>query len=303
VLFSNEDEDRLYEEDGKLYLTKKIADKISSREDEFKAIWGDAILTRVFNLVDYAVNNNIIGKETKEKMDLNKDQLVDKIKAIYNWAKQEGLEIANTFDCVPAIFLVQNEEPETEKQNQLIKQYNEWLGHNNLLNKLDEIAFDKLWILFCGASGVVSSLRAREDYIQWDIINGKVRLVSESKYNNKHYADAAESAIKEVNTQIKSFFKSQTGRELDGCDLMEAALSFNWDKRRSTVTSQPVVRIGDLTNDSGRNMQKGYRNMLKGAMQAIRNTRAHANLDDHPEEAAHLIYISSQLMNKFDSKL
>jgi uncharacterized protein (TIGR02391 family) len=127
----------------------------------------------------------------------------------------------------------------------------------------------------------------------WSIIHPIVLKVANKKFNDSHYADAVESAFKELNDVIKKEYKNIKGTEEDGDALMRKAFSVN----------QPIFKLADQTKDSGKNVQQGYMDIFAGAMKGIRNPIAHANLDVHPEEAWELIVLASHLFKMWDKRL
>lgn len=124
----------------------------------------------------------------------------------------------------------------------------------------------------------------------WDIIHPKIRSVSENRYNSKEYADSVEASLKEVNTRVKNVVKTSIGQELDGASLMEKALSLD----------NPIIKLDDLSTESGRNIQKGYLKIFSGTMTGIRNPKAHENVIIDNVRAQHLITLASLLMYKLD---
>lgn len=63
----------------------------------------------------------------------------------------------------------------------------------------------------------------------------------------------------------------------------------------------PIIRFCDLTDDTGKNTQLGYMQMLAGAMSALRNPKAHSNdIVLSKEEAMRRLMYASMLMYKID---
>lgn len=136
----------------------------------------------------------------------------------------------------------------------------------------------------------------REGYISqdfWADIHRRIASKARSRFENTHYADAVESALKEVNACVKEIVKRKAGIEMDGADLMHKAFSPN----------SPIIVLGDLSTESGRNIQKGYMEIFAGAMTGIRNPKAHDNLDITANRAKHFIYLASLLMQKVDERI
>lgn len=122
------------------------------------------------------------------------------------------------------------------------------------------------------------------------LLHPVVAALSAARFSAGHYADAVEAAFKEVNAVVKAKFLARTGQELDGASLMTSAFS----------PKNPVLVLGDITTDSGRNIQQGYMQIFSGAMTGIRNPKAHANLQISEERALHLLLLASLLMHKID---
>jgi len=117
--------------------------------------------------------------------------------------------------------------------------------------------------------------------------------VSYSKYIDGYYSDAVESAIKEINTRLKALYKKYKNRELDGFDLFN--MVFNND-----INKTLFVAGEDLTSQSGKDEQEGYRFLFIGLWKGIRNPKAHANIEMSKEECAERLIFASMLMNKIE---
>ncbi|ADZ09772.1 Conserved hypothetical protein CHP02391 [Methanobacterium lacus] len=130
----------------------------------------------------------------------------------------------------------------------------------------------------------------------WDLIHENIVKVSKSRFNNEHYADAVESAFKEVNIRVKRIVENKIGQELDGKHLMDTAFSFS-------NTSNPTIILDDLSKKTGKNIQRGYKQLFSGSMQAIRNPKAHENIEINKNEAIHFIFLASSLMFKLDNAI
>jgi uncharacterized protein (TIGR02391 family) len=124
----------------------------------------------------------------------------------------------------------------------------------------------------------------------WSIIHNSIVSVAKEKFEDEHFADAAESAFKEVNTRVKGIVKNKIGEELDGANLMFKAFP----------SRNPLIILGDLSTETGRNIQEGYLHIFAGAMLGIRNPKAHDNITISRERAIHFIVLASLLMYKLD---
>ncbi len=125
---------------------------------------------------------------------------------------------------------------------------------------------------------------------KWTKIHPEIAKVSKSRFETDHYGDATEAAFKEVNDIIKKAYLKKTEKEEDGDSLM----------RRSFSPGNPVFLLADLSTESGRNIQQGYMEIFAGSMKGIRNPKAHANMDVHPEESWEMIMLASHLMRMWD---
>lgn len=125
-----------------------------------------------------------------------------------------------------------------------------------------------------------------------DLLHSEIIKVSKDKFMDGYYADAVESAFKEINSRVKKIFsQKKPGEKIpDGANLMTRVFS----------ADNPIIELDDLTNDSGRNVQLGYMQMLAGAMTGIRNPKAHANIIITREEALNSLFFASLLMDKID---
>jgi len=124
----------------------------------------------------------------------------------------------------------------------------------------------------------------------WSIIHEDITKVARNRFEDEYYADAVESAFKEINRRVKEIVKDKTGEELDGANLMNKAFSLE----------KPMIVLDDLSTETGKNIQKGYMQIFAGAMTGIRNPKAHENIKISKEKAIHFIFLASLLMYKLD---
>lgn len=134
------------------------------------------------------------------------------------------------------------------------------------------------------------SYRGVGDNWIWVLIHPLIAEVTRRRFDDGHYADAAETAFKAVNTRVKQMWKAAGEEEKDGKALMLSALS----------VKRPVIRLDDLSTESGNNIQEGYMHIFAGAMQAIRNPKAHEIITITQERALHFLVLASLLMSKLD---
>lgn len=65
-------------------------------------------------------------------------------------------------------------------------------------------------------------------------------------------------------------------------------------------SNAPLIEFCDRSDSSGSNIQKGFMEMLAGAMSALRNPKAHANITISQEDATRRLIFASMLMYKID---
>jgi uncharacterized protein (TIGR02391 family) len=129
----------------------------------------------------------------------------------------------------------------------------------------------------------------------WPLIHPKIKGVSEPRFRDMHYKDSVFTAFIEVEDRVRTIVKNKTGEDFSGSQLMMKAFSPN----------NPIIKLDDLTTQTGIDLQRGYMEIYTGAMLAIRNPKAHRNFKISKENAIHLLFIASTLMynleNKFES--
>lgn len=126
----------------------------------------------------------------------------------------------------------------------------------------------------------------------WGLIHPRIEKTSKELYLDGHYSDAACDAFIEINDRVKKLFSILHPQEKvpDGDAVMKTVFS----------AKSPIIEICDQSNTTGINIQKGYMEMLSGAISALRNPKAHANITITSEEAMRQIIFASMLMYKID---
>ena len=126
------------------------------------------------------------------------------------------------------------------------------------------------------------------------LIHPEIMRVAESRMNSGHYADAVEGAFKELNNAVKDKAGPKLDNELDGQKLMQHVFSQN----------NPILLVEDnLESHTNKDTQQGYMMMFSGAMSAIRNPKAHENMEISKEDAIRKLMFASMLMYKLESSL
>ena len=127
----------------------------------------------------------------------------------------------------------------------------------------------------------------------WMLIHPQIVKVSKGLFDDGHYANAALDAFIEINDRVKRLFcvvNPSADKIPDGENAMNIVFSSN----------NPLLEFCDRSTDSGQNTQKGFMQMLAGAMSALRNPKAHANITISQEDAMRRLVFASMLMYKID---
>ena len=127
----------------------------------------------------------------------------------------------------------------------------------------------------------------------WSCIHPRICLVSKKLYEDGHYADSAVDAFIEINDRVKQIYKRLSpnpDKSLDGQALMNKVFS----------KDDALLEICNRGVESGEDIHNGTRFMLVGAMSALRNPKAHANITISAEEAMRRLMFASMLMYMID---
>lgn len=136
--------------------------------------------------------------------------------------------------------------------------------------------------------GVVNQ---REDAF-WRYVPQSIQRVAMGLFVEGYYAESVEAALKEINIRVKSEFRKRTGQEADGADLMKKAFS----------PSAKVIELSQSeTAETRKSEQQGYMELFSGAMSALRNPKAHANVRLEKEDAVRQLVFSGMLLSKFET--
>lgn len=130
-----------------------------------------------------------------------------------------------------------------------------------------------------------------KNFDMWCIMHPTIISVSQSRFNSGWYADAVEAAFKEINTRVKEMYQQKKGIIKDGVELMYSAFS----------AKNPILQFAPTSYYSEFDVQEGYMHMFAGAMQGIRNPKAHANETIDKEDAFRKLAFASMLMYKLDT--
>lgn len=92
-------------------------------------------------------------------------------------------------------------------------------------------------------------------------IHTKIHSTSKKLFDDGHYASATFEAYKMLDKEVASMAKSSES----GVKLMMSALS----------EVSPLIRLTNLSTQSEKDEQQGYKFIFSGAVMAIRNPRGH----------------------------
>ena len=120
-------------------------------------------------------------------------------------------------------------------------------------------------------------------------LHSDVRTVAEPYVRDSYPAAAVFEAVKAINLRVKKL----AGRDAeDGAGMMGSVFS----------TTKPRLLLADVTTQTGRDIQEGYRFWFMGVMSALRNPAAHEHFAALPEtEAFEFLGFASALMRRLDT--
>ena len=122
----------------------------------------------------------------------------------------------------------------------------------------------------------------------WQDIHPNISKISKDLFCDGHFSAAAEIAIKEVESQMRTLFKQYNPTAAlpkDAASLIGALLA-----------ETGLHKFCDTTDISGRNYRKGIQQIFEGAFSAYRNPAMHQNLSCTQREAFERITLASQMM-------
>lgn len=116
-----------------------------------------------------------------------------------------------------------------------------------------------------------------------------IKKASGKLFKDGHYASAIFEAYKALNNYVKRRSKR---KKLDGKDLMSKVFRFEYDQEIDQIERKPVLQLSELRNRSERDEQEGFMFLFMGAMQGIRNPKAH-DLIEQEDPYKTLQYLSA----------
>ena len=211
------------------------------------------------------------------------DTVIAELKALYDYPRVHfKLPAYERFHDDIRAFVYENKFEHTEEwdiiSNNLLYKSTQYLVNSEADTILIQLESLKRKMLSC------------EHTPLWMYIHPRIERVSMEKFSHGFFADAVESAFKEVNHRVKQIYLQQRGEEKDGQDLMRSTFS----------PKDPVLTFEALGSTSAKNVQEGYMQIFAGAMQGIRNPKAHENQTISEDSAVKRLILASLLMDKID---
>lgn len=153
ILNTEKDEQKLFDEDPKIFAIKYINEKSSSFTGNFLSVFGKEKLTNIHRVVKMMVDEEVLKLTTKEEAKISIDKIFDQVHQIFTWAKVENFEMIKYFKIVPAIILILKtislfDETKLNGAKTWLKAYNIWLTSNKMLEEFDEDEPSSLWKIF-----------------------------------------------------------------------------------------------------------------------------------------------------------
>ena len=136
----------------------------------------------------------------------------------------------------------------------------------------------------------------------WTIIHPSIINVAKNRFDSGQRYDAVVAAIIALRDRIRTLIIENTGsdlylkrgeKDLDGKELMYAAFKL----------PSPLIVFNSLKTESERNIQEGYTIIFVGVILAIRNPKAHDEIELENAEAVQLLGFFSYLFNQLDSSV
>ncbi|MGY9065497.1 TIGR02391 family protein [Streptomyces sp. CAS3] len=118
-------------------------------------------------------------------------------------------------------------------------------------------------------------------------LHPEVAAVAAGRFEKGQYTDAVRSAFQAVEHRVQTL----SGLSEVGSKLMGAALG----------SDTPKLVVTRATGPSLRSEREGFRDLFRGAMEALRNPRSHGpHFADDPEEAQEMLALANMLMRRLD---
>ena len=124
-------------------------------------------------------------------------------------------------------------------------------------------------------------------------LHPQIAKVSQKLYLESNYADAGEDAFKELASRVRKLYvKVCPNQQPPSSDSTLMTTVFSVDK--------PMLQFCAITDETGKNIQRGYMRILEGVMFALRNPNTHANNSLSKDDCGRQLIFASHLMYKID---
>ena len=110
------------------------------------------------------------------------------------------------------------------------------------------------------------------------------------------------SSAREAIITVEECLRTKSKLDLHGTNLVNQALSFNYDKQSQTFTKEPIIYINSLNTESERNEQEGLRYMLLGFVEGIRNIYQHNSIKSSVSYSVTTVIQASYFLYLLDGK-
>jgi uncharacterized protein (TIGR02391 family) len=147
------------------------------------------------------------------------------------------------------------------------------------------------WFLTELDTKTLTEEKAKAEAIFDNIITNKsIRAVSRTLFMDGHYRNAVLDAMVQLEVSVKKQArhpKDDSGRELSGCSLMRKVFDVN----------HPILKWAKLEDQYQKDEYAGYAHIMAGAMQGIRDPKAHMIFEQKPLRALQLLTLASLLVD------
>jgi uncharacterized protein (TIGR02391 family) len=243
--------------------------------------------------------NSLLIKSYKEGKD-EKEKLLTRLEHFITFTFPDGKErLANFRDSFPIqVFLGGRKETEEEKQEEYVGDLK--IMRNNLVAYKEElqskIPLDKKadTINKTEKESILNEKSTAERMFDDIITHPLIKQASENHFKNEAYRPAVLDAMIRLEEMIKEKAKFPTdnrGKELSGVSLMHKV--FDPDK--------PILNWCKGKRQIERDELEGYKHIFAGAMQGIRDPKAHAIFEISPMRALKLLTLATLLAELIDS--
>ncbi len=138
---------------------------------------------------------------------------------------------------------------------------------------------------------IQAHIAANNDANSWTEIHPEIIKSSRELFENSHYPEAVEAAFLEITIRVKTIVQDKTGDDVDGTAAMQKAFS----------EKSPIIVLGNISTQTGRDIQRGYMELFAGSVRCIRNPRAHERIVVDRTEAIRKLHLASLLMSAINN--